>query len=170
MVACANLYLHIPCAWVYWLYNCRYTKGSTWQIWYIDWQTGGAVLRKLWSWNVVSPVDVEKYEQLLVVVHYNEEKMKYLVDGLCNGFSIGYEGETSVQHTLPNLVWHVGSKVELWNKVMKEVKLVKLKRYAGPYRDIPFENYIQSLIGLVPNNNRTKPRLIFHLSYPGSSR
>ena len=26
--------------------------------------------------NVVSPVDVEKYEQLLVVAHYNEEKTK----------------------------------------------------------------------------------------------
>ena len=44
------------------------------------------------------------------------------------------------------------------------MKEVKAKRFAGPFNNIPFENYIQSHIGLVPkSSNRT--RLIFHLSY-----
>ena len=44
------------------------------------------------------------------------------------------------------------------------MKEVKEKRYAGPYSSIPFKNYIQSPIGLVPKaGNQT--RLIFHLSY-----
>ena len=48
------------------------------------------------------------------------------------------------------------------------MKEVKEKRYAGPFKQIPFEDggYIQSPIGLVPKDNGTSTRLIFHLSYP----
>ena len=46
------------------------------------------------------------------------------------------------------------------------MKEVKLKRYAGPFKNIPFEeDFIQSLLGLVPKDNRTDMRLIFHLSH-----
>ena len=113
--------------------------------------------------NIISPVNVKKYEELLIEANYNKDKIKYLVNGFQNGFSIGYKGETKVNLRAPNLTLHVGSKVELWNKVMKEVKL---KCYAGPFQKIPFQNYIQSPIGLVPKDNGTKTRLIFHLSYP----
>ena len=61
----------------------------------------------------------------------------------------------------------IGSKTELWNKVMKEVKL---KRYTGPFNKIPYECYIQSPIGLVPKDNGKKTRLIFHLSYPRDAK
>ena len=44
------------------------------------------------------------------------------------------------------------------------MKEVWEKREAGPYDSIPFENYMQSLIGLVPKAG-DKTRLIFHLSY-----
>ena len=41
---------------------------------------------------------------------------------------------------------------------------IKLKRVAGPFDNIPFNNYIHSPVGLVPKvGNQT--RLIFHLSY-----
>ena len=46
------------------------------------------------------------------------------------------------------------------------MKEVKEKRYAGPFETIPFDNYIQSPIGLVPKDNGKDTRLIFHLSYP----
>ena len=59
----------------------------------------------------------------------------------------------------------LGTKETLWNKIMKEVGL---KRYAGPFRQIPFKNYIQSPIGLVPKDNGKSVRLIFHLSHPRS--
>ena len=68
-----------------------------------------------------------------------------------------------MRKTAPNLKLRVGSKLELWNKVMKEVKA---KRYAGPFKKVPFQNFIQSPIALVPKNKGTKTRLIFHLSYP----
>ena len=41
---------------------------------------------------------------------------------------------------------------------------VSLKRFAGPYREIPFISYIQSPVGLVPKAGG-KTRMIFHLSY-----
>ena len=64
----------------------------------------------------------------------------------------------------PNLKLTIGTKTDLWNKVMKEVQA---KRYAGPFESIPFkDDYIQSPIGLVPKDNGKKTRLIFHLSYP----
>ena len=47
---------------------------------------------------------------------------------------------------------------DLWNKVMKEVKL---GRYAGPFTKVPYDNYIQSPIGVVPKHKGT-----YHLSYP----
>ena len=46
------------------------------------------------------------------------------------------------------------------------MKEVKEKRVAGPFKEnqIPFEHFIQSPIGLVPNGEN-KTRMIFHLSY-----
>ena len=46
------------------------------------------------------------------------------------------------------------------------MKEVKLKRYAGPFKNIPFEHFIQSPIGLVPKDSGRDCCLIFHLSYP----
>ena len=58
----------------------------------------------------------------------------------------------------------VGDQIDLWNKVMKEVRL---KRYAGPFTDIPFKDHcIQLPIGLVPKDNQSDTRLIFHLPHP----
>ena len=44
------------------------------------------------------------------------------------------------------------------------MKEVKLKWVAGPFTHIPFKNFVQSPIGLVPKAG-DKTRLIFHLSY-----
>ena len=45
------------------------------------------------------------------------------------------------------------------------MKEVKVGRVASPFKDPPFENFIQSPIGLVPKDGGKKTRLIFHLSY-----
>ena len=45
---------------------------------------------------------------------------------------------------------------------MKEVSYL---RVAGPFNEIPFDDYIQSPIGLVPKVGGDQTRLIFHLSY-----
>ena len=87
------------------------------------------------------------------------------MNGFREGFSLGYRGPTNVKIKSPNLKLRVGDHIELWNKVMKEVKE---RRYVGPFleKDIPFDTYIQSPIGLVPKDGGKSTRLIFHLSYP----
>ena len=114
--------------------------------------------------NIYTPVDATALEGLLKQSNYDAVKTRKLIDGCVNGFSIGYEGPEDVQIRSKNLKFRgVGNKTILWNKVMKEVKL---KRYAGPFEQVPFKNFIQSPIGLVPKDNGCNTRLIFHLSYP----
>ena len=111
--------------------------------------------------SIVTPVDFENFDKLLANANYCR---LFLYEGFKNGFSLGYQSKCKVMVTSRNLKLRVGDKIDLWNKVMKEVKL---KRYAGPFSKIPFDyNYIQSPIGLVPKDNVKETRLIFHLSYP----
>ena len=88
-----------------------------------------------------------------------------MIDGLRNGFSIGYEGQREITQESSNIPFKqgVGNRMELWEKMMKETKM---KRFAGPFskEDIPFDFYIQSPVGLVPKGEN-QTRLIFHLSY-----
>ena len=113
--------------------------------------------------NIVTPVKVKIFEKLLVESNFDMKKRKFLIQGFSKGFSLGYKGGTKVRRKAPNLQLRVGSKVELWNKIMTKVKD---KRYAGPFKKVPFKYYIQSPVGLVPKDNGKKTRLIFHLSYP----
>ena len=93
---------------------------------------------------------------------YDENESQFLVDGFTNGFDIGYDGPTKRSSTSDNLPFTVGNKVDLWNKLMKEVSLGHV---AGPFDEVPFEDFIQSPIGLVPKAGTDQTRLIFHLSY-----
>ena len=61
-----------------------------------------------------------------------------------------------------NLIFLIGDKTELWNKIMTEVEA---GRYDGPFDSPPFKSYKQSPVGLVPKDKGTKTRLIFHLSH-----
>ena len=73
--------------------------------------------------NIKTPVDVEMFEKLLKESKYDAKETKFLIDGFRDGFSIGYEGKENVKITAPNLKFReVGDHVQLWNKVMKEVK------------------------------------------------
>ena len=95
--------------------------------------------------------------------NYDPIETEFLINRFRNGFEIGYEGDRNIQRKAKNLQFTVGTKVDLWNKVMKEVKM---GRYAGPFSEIPFDKYIQSPIGLVPKDGGKNTRLIFHLSHP----
>ena len=114
--------------------------------------------------NIKTPVNTAEFTRLLKLSKYDEKETQFLIDGFSNGFSLGYCGPKDVKITSPNLKFReVGDATTLWNKVMKEVKE---NRYAGPFEQIPFDNYIQSPIGLVPKDGDKDTRLIFHLSYP----
>ena len=94
---------------------------------------------------------------------YNPVETQFLVNGFTEGFDIGYQGPTNRQDTARNIPFKkgVGDERDLWSKLMKEVEA---KRYAGPYENIPFKDFIQSPIGLVPKAGG-KTRQIFHLSH-----
>ena len=113
--------------------------------------------------DYITPVDPDKLHDILINCKYDKLKTKYLVDGFRNGFNLGYRGNFNITKTAPNLKFTIGNKIELWNKIMKEVAN---KRYAGPFKTPPFKHFIQSPIGLVPKDGGKATRLIFHLSYP----
>ena len=83
-----------------------------------------------------------------------------MVHGFRHGFDLRYNGSTDVCRLSPNLKIRISSDEEMWSKVMKEVKG---GLYADPFEKPPFDNFIQSPIGLVPKDHGTKTRVIFHL-------
>ena len=114
--------------------------------------------------KIVTPVHYQILDRLLKEAGYDASKTRYLVNGFKEGFSLKYEGPLmNTQRFAPNLKLTVGSKLELWNKVMIEVEA---GRFAGPFEEPPFDSFVQSPIGLVPKDGGRKTRLIFHLSYP----
>ena len=93
------------------------------------------------------PLNVDLFVNLLENSGYPESEITFLEDGFHNGFSLEYQGPQNRQSVSENIPFTVGNKTQLWGKLMKEVKL---KRVAGPFDRVPFDNFIQSLIGLVP--------------------
>ena len=115
--------------------------------------------------EIVTPVKTEKLEEWLLKAQYNKEKTEFLVKGFKHGFDIGYQGPELRSSTAPNLdlPLSVGNPVQLWNKLIKEVKL---GRVVGPFDWVPYKHYIQSPIRLVPKSgSKEKTQLIFHLLY-----
>ena len=101
-------------------------------------------------------MDVNKLEKQLVESNYNAVKTNFIVTGFRYGFDIGYVGPEKRQQTARNLPFRCGNKQVLWYKMIKEVKL---KRFAGPYKKLPFKYFIQSPVGLVHRQSATDPVL-----------
>ena len=112
--------------------------------------------------DVVTPINVPVFIRKLRESNYPLDEIAFLELGFTEGFDLGYEGLTQRSSTSNNIPFTVGDEIDLWNKLMKEVKLGQV---AGPFEDISFDNYIQSPIGLVPKAGGDQTRLIFHLSY-----
>ena len=114
--------------------------------------------------TIVTPIKVTKFNQLLLDAKFPEEDWKFLIQGFTEGFDIGYNGPKNRRSIADNIPFStgVGDDIEMWNKIMKEVRL---GRYAGPFMEIPYDYFIQSPIGLVPKDGGKKTQLIFHLSY-----
>ena len=111
--------------------------------------------------EIVTPLRVEVLRELLISSDYNKKETEFLLDGFSLGFDIGYAGPTTRQSTSDNIPFSIGNKQDLWTKIMKEVRAGHV---TGPFESIPFDNYIQSTVGLVPKAGG-KTRMIFHLSY-----
>ena len=83
-------------------------------------------------------------DQLLRETSFNEDERQFIVNSFEHGFPTGYDGDKNVQMKAPNLRLECGTESDLWEKVMKEVKL---GRFAGPFKEVPFDTYIESPIG-----------------------
>ena len=112
--------------------------------------------------NIVTPIDATKLGDLLRAADYNPDETAFLVDGFRHGFDLHYHGPLDRCSKARNIPFSVGNHQVMWDKLMKEVSL---GRVAGPFDQVPFENFIQSPIGLVPKDRGTQTHLIFHLSY-----
>ena len=98
---------------------------------------------------------------MLRETNYDPAESEFLVYGFIHGFDIGYRGPKIRLSESKNIPFTVGDKYKLWRKIMKEVRE---ECFAGPFESVPFDNYIQSPIALVPKKGN-KTRLIFHLSF-----
>ena len=61
--------------------------------------------------NVVTPVDADKLNQLLLDSEYPDQERRFLVKGFKHGFSLGYQGPTNVKFKSPNLKFTIGDEV-----------------------------------------------------------
>ena len=113
--------------------------------------------------NIITPIKVEAFMDLMRKSGYHKQKSDYLINGFKYGFDLGYRGPLNRKNQASNLPTKLGveSQTELWNKIMKEVKE---HRYARPFKKPPTEYYVQSPLGLGPKAGG-KTHLIFHLSY-----
>ena len=66
--------------------------------------------------NVITPVQVDLLEELLIRSRYDKNETEFLVNGFRNGFSIGYAREDKVQLTSKNLKLKIGNETILLNK------------------------------------------------------
>ena len=87
--------------------------------------------------EIVSPIVVHKLLCFLYLSGCNSGKTKALIRGFTDGFDIGYRGPKIRKNTSNNVPLTVGTDQDLWEKVMKEVKL---KKYSGPFTGIPSED------------------------------
>ena len=71
-------------------------------------------------------------------MNYDTDKTEFLCKGFAEGFDIGYEGPMERQSLSDNIPLRLGTKTQLWNKLMKEVKL---KRVTGPFDTVPFKKF-----------------------------
>ncbi len=96
--------------------------------------------------------------------NYNQAERNYLLQGVTQGFHLEVPPQHWGAREAENLPSAIKFPKLVWDKIQKEVML---GRVAGPYLTCPFEDYIQSPVGLVIKPDKpTEARLIFHLSYP----
>lgn len=108
--------------------------------------------------TIVTPVRL----QPLIPYLKGYPEAQYLIDGIKNGFKLGYTGERHFTFS-PNLKSCTDFPDIVANKIQKELQA---KRIRGPFINPPFQHLHISPIGVVPKKSPGQYRLIQHLSYP----
>ncbi|XP_053392697.1 uncharacterized protein LOC128555162 isoform X1 [Mercenaria mercenaria] len=113
--------------------------------------------------DIVTPVHWENLSDLLS--GYDPKLNKYLVNGFRCGFNINFQGSRTSSNS-PNLKSAKDHASVVAAKLSKELEA---NRIAGPFTEIPLENFRVSPIGVVPKKEPGEFRMIHHLSYPRNS-
>ena len=71
--------------------------------------------------DMVTPVNAKALQRMLIETGFDEKKTNYLVQGFTKVFDLGYEGPAKCTDTSQNIPLCVGTKLDIWEKVMKEV-------------------------------------------------
>ena len=107
-----------------------------------------------------SPINVDKLDKLLQ--GYDRQKSQYLVNGFRHGFSIS-SSLTSTSAKAKNH-FSVQQFPTITEKLINEE--VEAQRYAGPFKEIPLQDFHVSHLKLTPKKQPGEFRLIHNLSYP----
>ena len=100
--------------------------------------------------SIVTPVNVQNLDRLLREANYDVDKRQFLINGFTSDFELCYEGDQEVQMYSDNLPLRCGDLRDVWDKMMKEVCL---KRFARPFKKVPFKHFRKSPVGLVEKQN-----------------
>ena len=106
----------------------------------------------------VTPIKLTRFAELIEGFQFED----YLLNGLREGFRIGYEGPRDFKDCT-NLKSCREHPQIISDKIATEVALGRIQ---GPFDQPPFPNIQFSPIGIVPKKKPGEFRLIQHLSYP----
>ncbi|XP_062587810.1 uncharacterized protein LOC134249476 [Saccostrea cucullata] len=113
--------------------------------------------------SVVTPIKADRLDYWLK--GYDRNKQKYLVEGFKVGFKIPFEGQRIFRES-DNLKSAKDNLDILKQKIQIEIDN---HRVAGPFKEIPFQNFQSSPLDLVPKKSGetiVDYRVKHHLSYP----
>lgn len=96
--------------------------------------------------SLVTPVDPQKLGELLHEIHYESEKINFLVEGFSDGFRIGHQGERPPGYPQNHAKAEARPHV-VYAKLNKELAA---GRYAGPFTQPPFCDLVLNPLCLVP--------------------
>ena len=71
--------------------------------------------------NIQTPINCPLLIESLRQANYDPREIQFLERGFTSGFDICYKGPICRQSRSNNIPLKIGSKVQLWNKIMKEV-------------------------------------------------
>ena len=63
--------------------------------------------------NIITPVDVDHFEELLLESEYDAEETSFLVNGFRHGFDIEYNGPAKCQSKSENIPFTVGNAKDM---------------------------------------------------------
>ena len=113
--------------------------------------------------DLPTPIKWQEFDSMLK--GYDTEKRRYVIQGLRFGFKLGYRGSTCVHYTknVATVRNNLGATSELIDKELK------LGRFMGPFKQVPFDHLHLSPIAIKPKKAEGSFHMVMDLSAPYTS-